>query len=96
MSKTDLNEKALEAIKKRWAPVDPRAVASGSAAQWANVTNEAITELNRLLDICSDSNALLVNMMRGSMPKIHAGSLYKLYTEDELRAALRALGGDHD
>lgn len=46
-------------------------------------------ERDRMREALEDRNTLLLNMMRGTVPKIHAGSLHKLYTEDELLSAAR-------
>ncbi len=38
----------------------------------------------------NEPDGVLINMMRGTIPKVGAASLHKLYTEDELLAAARS------
>jgi hypothetical protein len=63
----------------------------------------AINALPGLIEMARDyaklnePDGVLINMMRGTIPKVSATSLHKLYTKDELiNAAFTARIADHD
>jgi hypothetical protein len=60
----------------------------------------ALLEMGRDYAKLNEPDGVLLNMMRGTIPKVSANSLHKLYTEDELINAARnvfsARIADHD
>jgi hypothetical protein len=74
-----------------------------SAAERAHAAIDALPgliEMGRDYAKLNEPDGVLLNMMRGTIPKVSANSLHKLYTEDELINAARnvfsARIADHD
>lgn len=55
----------------------------------------AEARVKELKGLVKDPNAVLFNMLRGELARIHPGSLYKIYTREELEYALKEGPNDY-